>query len=793
MNTPSIPVSIQAAFRRLRRSIFAYAALWGILSIVFHLGILFWLSLFADRFFEPGTGIRLTVWAAVLILLGLDVWLVLIKPLRSSLTDHTLAVILEKYFPVFNDLLLTVVEPARDESQTEGGAHEQMLRQTMAELSELAPQVRVESVFRFKPLIRSFVLAGIAVFSVILLGWLQPSWLAAWASRILAFSNEGWPRTFVIQLDDFETGTIRVARGSDVSLTAHVGLTNPQAELSTFSRLRTVYLDYKEDGDWRHSGAMVRESEFPISAQDSQTVDYTYTFHGLVNSVSFDIRAWDSRLRRQRIEVVDSPTVANLGIELTYPPYLGTPKRFLPVSGVMAVPEGTIVTASAVTNKPIESVRVCQIVDDQTVELGTTTPAKARIDDTDLFSRFVWTFEPLRDDRIVEFHLHDLDNLYSKSGTKLVLNLLEDAVPDLSVRLQGIGTAVTANARIPAAGKITDDYGIAQVDFVYQIRKKAAEGATGTGTGAGTGTVDPGINGTAGATDLAGAAANLTDGQGRVPVLSLKGNPTELNLESPNAARNSPVGKTAVLDIQPLKLEEGDSLLVSVVAKDRYDLPPVKGQAPSNRWGTTQPVQLDIVSPERLRILIEAREVVLRQVFEKSREEIVESRKALGETSVDGEKLDRGLEGYRLERIVQNNRKNAHELSSIADGIDNCVGQMINNRIDTPAWRQRLETGIRDPLLQIANNRITELELTLSQLRRSIEIPGSGDGRALLDQAAKQMDAICASLDQILAKMSEMQDFNEVVESLRGIIRQQEELKESVQKEQRQTLLDLEN
>ena len=52
---------------------------------------------------------------------------------------------------------------------------------------------------------------------------------------------------------------------------------------------------------------------------------------------------------------------------------------------------------------------------------------------------------------------------------RLVLVPLPDQPPQMAVQLDGIGTAVTPQARIPAVGRITDDYGLGRVWFEYAV------------------------------------------------------------------------------------------------------------------------------------------------------------------------------------------------------------------------------------------------------------------------------------------------------------------------------------
>ena len=63
-------------------------------------------------------------------------------------------------------------------------------------------------------------------------------------------------------------------------------------------------------------------------------------------------------------------------------------------------------------------------------------------------------------DTTLLFTLTDSDNIQSRDPVRLALVPIADQPPQLAVQLDGIGTAVTPQARIPAVGRIADDYGI---------------------------------------------------------------------------------------------------------------------------------------------------------------------------------------------------------------------------------------------------------------------------------------------------------------------------------------------
>ncbi|MDO4576135.1 MAG: hypothetical protein Q4D98_13085 [Planctomycetia bacterium] len=738
------PEEIRLLFQKVRCTIRRYACVDGLSILATHWGLLFWVSLLADWFFEPTVTTRLILGGGMVLLLGGDVWYFLIRPWGYPLRDHTIAILLERRFPELGDTLLTVLEPdVREDSPY----RRQLFEQTRQKLRDVISEVRWRCLFRFGPLGKHLGVAVLAVASVGAYAAACPESFHLWGNRVFRLSEEGWPRTFLLEVSGFPDGVCKVARGSDLELRAVVTLAHPEKGASQFDRLRTVYLDYREADGLRNRAAMVREGEIAADSQGGR-LDFTHTFRGVLTSFVLHVYAGDASRTGLRVEVVDSPTVANLRLALRYPKYMDRASQTIPVSGVVPVPEGTTVEIQAEANKPLVSVGVFRQRESEREPVAEIPVGGAA-------RRFTWTVPELAEDTVLFFVLRDTDGLESRVPTKLALAAVEDALPEVAVTVHGIGTAVTPNARIPMLGNVTDDHGLAKVAFDYRLERLSE--------------------------DKTGAEPKYQE------ILTCEGNPTEVRLNG------EPPG---VLELEGLALREKDRIQVSVVAQDRYDL---KKEAPM-RMGASRPVTLDVVSPERLRLMVEAREVILRQLYEAIRQEVLDSRDALRDVAAKAENVEEtgekaeegspvGLQSYRVERVLQNNRKNVHELLGIVEGIENCVGQIRNNRIDTPAWIERLDAGIRRPLAEVCGEAFPKLELTLTNLRKAIEADDAGV-ESLHVQALRETDEIVLVLDAVLDKMTEMQDFNEMVETLRGILRSQEELRESVKKKNRQGLLD---
>jgi hypothetical protein len=266
-------------------------------------------------------------------------------------------------------------------------------------------------------------------------------------------------------------------------------------------------------------------------------------------------------------------------------------------------------------------------------------------------------------------------------------------------------------------------------------------------------------------------------------------------------------------------LAAGHKLQLGVKAADGYNLAGGPNIGASERW------VLDVVTPEQLRAMLEGRELVLRQRFEAIIQEVVETRdlldrvefglpggkaggakgggaKAPGARPATAEPGDDAqgtpgggperavaLRGLRVERASQNSRKNAQETLGVAEAFDEIRQQLVNNRIDTEELIRRVKGGIADPLRQIAGDQFPELDRRLEQLRTTLEDEKLGPANRR--QARQQTDVIVLAMRQVLARMVELESFNEAVELLRSIIQQQERLDERTRQRHKQKLRDL--
>jgi len=219
--------------------------------------------------------------------------------------------------------------------------------------------------------------------------------------------------------------------------------------------------------------------------------------------------------------------------------------------------------------------------------------------------------------------------------------------------------------------------------------------------------------------------------------------------------------------------------------------------------------------------MLEARELVLRQRFERMVQEMTETRDLLARlefsspasaeapkkidlpkkaaTPAGGEPGDDGpadsparqhtLRLLRVQGALGNCRKSTQEVLGVAEAFEDIRKQLINNRIDTEEWKNRLQNGIAGPLRKIADPMFPELERRLDALQAGLDDVRKGPG--LRDRAQQQADDILLAMHKVLDRMLELEDFNEAVDLLRNIIKMQDQLDEQTQRRQKQKIREL--
>jgi hypothetical protein len=347
----------------------------------------------------------------------------------------------------------------------------------------------------------------------------------------------------------------------------------------------------------------------------------------------------------------------------------------------------------------------------------------------------------------------------------------EDTVPEVTTRLDGIGSAVTPNAVIPILGSITDDHGVQEV-LVELARNEEEPLKLPLGV-----TVDDKLD-------------------------------THIDL-----ATLAEQGKFVLAPKMTL------GLVVS--ARDRFDL---QGQ---QHIGLGQPQQLVVVTASELGIILDRQELELRQRLELIITEVQQLREALQETAtslslgsanlqtrVDANSFTsaqeaqdstnkpplaaqkppdaatqlRRIAALRAQQAVLQGDKTQQELASIALRVENVRKQLINNRTDTIDRQVRLLEKVHQPLTELLASDFEKLRTQLLGFQTAAMSDAGGGIQAR--SAVQATDQVLIALEAIKENMLDMESFTEILDLVQGLLDDQEKILSETEKQQKQRILD---
>jgi hypothetical protein len=730
---PAIALLLDTLRRRIRRYIWAE----GIAVAAVWVGLAFWVSLAVDRILEPPAAVRV----GLLGLAGLGLaavvvrWIVL--RIAVPLRDASMALLVERYFPECQDALLTAVELG-SRRPAAGEVHPEMLARTCTKALRSLDRVDLRRVFNRRPLHATLAAAALVLGSM---GWFSlvaSDALGVWARRMLLLSDELWPRRTELVVQGFENGSRKVARGADLDVVALGSTAKVVPDV--------VEIRYRTAAGQRDRKSMDRRGVADPGRDAYQ--EFSYRFRGVLAPVTFDVFGGDDVVRNLRIEVVENPAIVEMLLDLEFPAYMARDPRTIRASGLVQVPQGTKVRIRAKANKPLVRVAIDPDPDGQV-----RAPVQIEPQSADP-SAFQYGLPALEKNTTLLWTLYDADGIKSREPVRLAIAVTDDKPPELAVRLEGIGTAITPEASLPTVGRLTDDYGLAGTWYEYEV-----------------------------------------DG----------GKPARRMIVSPG----KPAAERDIheaFDVRPLGLKPGQKFQFCVKADDFYNLGAQPNTGQSERWA------LAVVTPDQLRTMLQTRELVLRQRFETVIQDVeatrdllarVELGEAPGEArpqraAAPGDQADPPMDArqqrlaqadFRVQSAVQNGRKATSEVLGIARSFDDIRAELVNNRIDTQELKDRLDGGIAAPLRRIGNEMFPELERRLDDLHAALNNPETG--LPARQRAIAQVDAILKAMREVLGRMLELEDFNEAVALLRGIIAAQEKLHELTKQRHKQKARDL--
>ncbi|WP_372898104.1 polyketide synthase, partial [Stieleria sp.] len=776
---------LQSLLQSLRGRIRRYVVWDSVLAIIAVVLVAFWIGLLID--YVPvtlgGTEMPRSARGILLAAVGFAVFVIVVRMLIDRLSrplpDDSLALLVERHHPQLAGRLVTAVQLSRP-GRTGDSHSPDLLRLVHREASESVDEVDPGRVFRMQPLIQKAALAGPLLLLALMFAAYSPSAFARAAARLTLLSDARWPRRARLEMVgvdlptvtasniqdsdpqriEFENGVMRLPTGSSGILRIRAA-----AEDAEVPSACTVY--YETDDGTRGQSNMRRVGRqrdgYQAFVLDGPPLS------NLASSFSFSIQGLDDRLVDYRIEAAEPPAISAMNVKIRYPDYLRDSATSTatdeseydfetPYQAGLRISEGSGVTLEAVSSLPLGDVDVVLESDGQETRVTDLVYA----DDRQSVRLKLDTFDNPTAIRIVP---SDPDGISAQAPFRYFLGAILDEPPSVSLALKGIQSAVTPIARLPLECVAEDDYGVVSVTaFVAQS-----------------------------------ASANPGDGEGGAVSPALA-EPISQRLE---LDRDGQAG--AVIDLRELTnsgqipaLQPGSAISVYAEARDGYNLD-------GTHLTTSEIYRLQVVTPEELLTLMERRELGLRTRLEQTVTETQGLREQLagfrsdrfellmerqqGESEQQTRQRELRIIGLRVQQSGLQASKTAEELTGIAESLDDLLLEMVNNRVDSKDRQERLGSGVRDPLRKIVDVSMEQLKQQIRAIEGSIEQPEQALEHT--EAAIQTADQVLLELTAVLEKMLDLESYNELLDLVRGLIQDQEQLKEDTQQERKNRVKDL--
>ncbi len=818
----------------LRSRIRSYVFWEGLALVVVVLGGIFWSSFAFDWIYFRTSHLELPRWfRATILVLGIGLvaagafsWIVL-RMFRAFRTK-ALALVLERRFPQLDDRLITAVEAAEGLVETDSPVTAAMLQRTLVDVTRATKQLDLGSVFDSQPLRRASMIAVGMIASILGLMVVDSAAMERWVSGYLGLRVSYWPRETELvvkvvvqpgdQLRDFNDRKYRHPKGGDLTLQIEVpagktlpdrirvdsrmgrGLTQIWLTPSADHLFRHTFVGLIEDarlwvsgGDFSHPEPYLIEVVPPPEVKQIVLQSLYPAYTGLNHNSESGTERTAQELKGAQISL---PMQTDFVMEITANKPLrharlegdaGSDRWEIEFTTESSGSSTAVIVLKSQDGKPhIRLPLPSRPALDSTTGLydghstfscpfvlvadgATRLPAVMRIADESGQS-LSWPL-PLPADGLLRITLEDIDQIISPMPTRFTINGIVDQPPLVETKLKGIGTSITRKAKIPIAGTIADDYGIAAARFDFRVD-------------------------------------DATDWQSRTFAVSPTYEPREFTL------MRSETDPFERFEVQPLDLSIKQRLTLTVAAFDACTVPSAAANAasptgpelnpdPSTNAHRAQGLKFvfTIIPEEELLSMLYGRELNLRKRVEQI---VSESKASLKELQTQHEKLaeagtlksapgsadDERSKTIALglnaaaDRSLHGVRKNSVETAGVETAFSEIREELINNAADTPAMLERLDDKILAPMSQINGKNFPSVDRALGLFKLSLD--KNTDPTTPLETSIDEMTTLIRRLEQVLSQMAEMARFDAIPEELKKLIKAEIEILEETKRKRKE-------
>ena len=672
-----------------------------------------------DRFLRLEWIFRAVLLASFVFVVARIVRRRLMTALVVKLSDEEMALAVERKSPELEQVLISSlqfdgelgVESKSIESQQMKAAVVSSVRDRLQSI----PFARAIDAGR----VRKFAL-GIFTMFVFFIGWagIDSESLGIWASRNVLLTNADWPSlTFVDGSEE-----VRLPQGD--ALTVRVAVDGPMPE--------QLFMDYLfADGE---------TGSEPMSLTGD--TEFTWTIDAVLNDVKLSVQGGDSLPIELVIKIVERPRVDGLAVRVTLPEYMERESYDVPpTEGELRLPKGAKLTLTATSQKQLTS-----------AFLLFGNEAKVAMTLGEDKKSFAGDFYPKQSGLLI-IDVIDSDSLGAGTPPKLLLRVGEDKTPTIDIRLRGISSSITAQARIPGLLKVRDDFGIREIVATMRATKEENR--------------DRGPDDTPLPPEPWSDAKPIFDQQ-LVPSSLKYEAEANVDLKTWNTINtpNSPDNP-----IQP-----GMLFSLRYAAKDNF------GPGDPHE-GFSETMTFRVVTNDKLIEELRRRQIEQRTELQAIADQEATAVLELTETVNPKDAGDQAkLAQARFKAMARRQQAMGRRVRFVSEAYQRILWEFENNRLIEPTKVRQMEALIPAPLEVLAREAFPETARDVDRFLRT-------NDEAVRAKAIKGYRDIMARLATILKEMEQAEDLAALIEQLRNVINLESEAIRDVKKR----LEDLEN
>ncbi|SEC42490.1 hypothetical protein SAMN04489761_2956 [Tenacibaculum sp. MAR_2009_124] len=208
----------------------------------------------------------------------------------------------------------------------------------------------------------------------------------------------------------------------------------------------TIYFETKGESTPQETKIHFNDQQYYM--QNNGNGLFSYTFNDVQNSISFFLKANKVTSKSYSIQLINTPSIQNIALELNYPGYLKKRNEIIKNLGNINVPQGTFITWKIKTS--------------ETDSVAFTSNNKRTSFKKDTKNEFSLKRRILNS---MNYQLSTSnENLKDYEQLQFSIQVIKDEVPNINVQ-SNIDSITRGNAQF--YGQVSDDHGISKLELVY--------------------------------------------------------------------------------------------------------------------------------------------------------------------------------------------------------------------------------------------------------------------------------------------------------------------------------------